>query len=356
LSIKKLTSESEPANVNKRVLIPNDMLAPPTLPADAELCELTGASMGTTWSVRLMRPSQLPAQQLQDGIARQLALVIDQMSPWESDSSISQFNRAQAASWHELPQEFFQVLDYALYIAQQSGGAYDPSIGKLVNLWGFGPLPKPTVAPGAGEIAQAKQVSGWRQLQVDRLMRRVRQPGGMSLDLSSIAKGFAVDLVARFLQEQGVTAYLVEVGGELRGQGCKSDQQPWWVELEHPARTLPQQSIPQQTTVQQTILALHGLSVATSGDYRQQWEHQGKRYSHTIDPRDGQPLQHSLASVTVLHPECMKADALATAMLVMGLPAGLAYAEQLGLPCRFISRSATGFSETMSTAMQAMLA
>jgi thiamine biosynthesis lipoprotein len=165
-----------------------------------------------------------------------------------------------------------------------------------------------------------------------------------------------VDLVARFLQEQGVTAYLVEVGGELRGEGCKSDQQPWWVELEHPAQTLPQQTTVQQNTPLQTILALHGLSVATSGDYRQQWEHEGKRYSHTIDPRDGHPLQHSLASVTVLHPECMKADALATAMLVMGLPAGLAYAEQLGLPCRFISRSATGFSETMSTAMQAMLA
>jgi thiamine biosynthesis lipoprotein len=342
--------------VNKRVLIPNEMVAPPELPAGVELCELKGASMGTTWSVRLMRPPQLSAQQLQDGIARQLALVIDQMSPWESDSSISQFNRAQAASWHELPQEFFQVLDYALYIAQQSGGAYDPSIGKLVNLWGFGPLPKPTVAPGASEVAQAKQVSGWRQLQVDRLARRVRQPGGMSLDLSSIAKGFAVDLVARFLQEQGVTAYLVEVGGELRGEGCKSDQQPWWVELEHPAQTLPQQTTVQQNTPLQTILALHGLSVATSGDYRQQWEHEGKRYSHTIDPRDGHPLQHSLASVTVLHPECMKADALATAMLVMGLPAGLAYAERLGLPCRFISRSATGFSETISTAMQAMLA
>lgn len=335
----------------KRLLIPTDLKPPPALPADAQLLQLHGSSMGTHWSVKLICAATVQQANLQLGIERQLAQVVAQMSHWEKNSSLSKFNRAPAGSWHVLAPEFFQVLDYALYLAQQSGGAYDPSVGKLVDLWGFGPLARPLSLPDASAIQQAMQAGGWRRLQVDRILRRVRQPGGLHLDLSSIAKGYAVDQVARWLQSQGLVSYLVEVGGELRGYGCKPDQQAWWVELEHPA-TINGVVAANDSAM---MVALHGMAVATSGDYRQQWQLDGSLYSHTIDPRNGYPLSHKLSAVTVLHPECMVADALATALLVMGLKQGLAYAEEWRLACRFISKTKDGYRESLSQAMRAML-
>ena len=159
--------------------------------------------------------------------------------------------------------------------------------------------------------------------------------------------------VARWLQSQGVVSYLIEVGGELRGYGIKQDQQPWWVELEHPATLAAQGSAAANDS--STILALHGWSIATSGDYRQQIQLGDRNFSHSIDPRSGYPLTHSLASVTVLHAECMVADALATALMVMGLKQGMAYAEEWRLACRFISKTKDGYRESMSPAMRLML-
>lgn len=356
------------AKTAHRVLLPANMPAPAPLPAAAVATRLCGRSMGTSWSVNLLHPPQLSAAVLQAGIEQQLDLVVAQMSHWEADSALSRFNRAAAGSWHRLAPEFFKVLDYALYIAQQSRGAYDPAIGHLVNVWGFGPHRAAQaicpVMPIAAALQQARLAGGWQQLRLERATRRVRQPGGLALDLSSIAKGFSVDLVATYLADCGVTSYLVEVGGELRGLGCKADLNPWWVELEHPRSAHYQGG--------KTIVALHGLAVATSGDYRRYFEQDGQRYAHTIDPRNGYPLQHNLASVTVLHAECMVADALATAILVMGLEAGLAYAEQLHLPCLLMSRDKSDdavhgdsgninknmnehISEHMSSALRAML-
>ncbi|MFZ6748662.1 FAD:protein FMN transferase [Undibacterium sp. Ren11W] len=338
---------------SKRVLIPTSLETPPELPADAQLRQLQGATMGTHWTVKLMVSGSISPAYLQLGIERQLAQVVAQMSHWESHSNLCKFNHAAAGTWHVLPAEFFQVLDYALYLAQQTAGAYDPSIGKLVDLWGFGPKSKPQTMPNANAIAAAMQDAGWQRVQVDRLLRRVRQPGGLSLDLSSIAKGYAVDQVARWLQSQGVVSYLIEVGGELRGYGIKQDQQPWWVELEHPATQAAQGSAAANDS--STILALHGWAIATSGDYRQQIQLGDRNFSHSIDPRSGYPLTHSVASVTVLHAECMVADALATALMVMGLKQGMAYAEEWRLACRFISKTKDGYRESMSQAMRLML-
>lgn len=337
-------------NTPHRVLIPVTMLAPKALPGDAQLAQLSGATMGTRWHVKLMHPSHLSQDELQAGIQQALDLVVTQMSHWEADSALSRFNAAPADSWHTLPAELFKVLDYALFIAQQSAGAFDPGIGRLVNLWGFGPEQKPLAQPAAETIRQALQAGDWQQLQVERAQQRAYQPGGVHLDFSGIAKGFGVDQVARYLEAQGIHSYLVEVGGELRGLGCKPDGSPWWTKLEHPDTEY----------TDHTIVALHGLAVATSGDYRRYVEQDGQRYSHTIDPRTGSPVVHSLASVTVLHADCMAADAHATAIMVLGPQRGLAYAEQWQLPCLLISRSNSnhdtpGFSETMSSAMQAML-
>lgn len=310
--------------------------------------------MGTTWSVKLVRPSHLSLQQLRAGIQRQLDIVVEQMSTWLETSNLSRFNRAAAGSWHALPVEFFKVLDYALYIAQQSNGAYDPSVGSLVNLWGFGPDGKHDQAPAPAVIAETLAVKGWKEVRLDRLERRALQPGGVYIDLSSIAKGFGVDQVADYLQAQGVPSYLVEVGGELRGYGCKPDHDPWWVALEQPL-PLGMAGPTSSALPQQNLVALHEMSIATSGDYRRFFEQGGTRYSHTIDPRTGYPVQHAPASVTVLHSSCMIADALSTALTVLGVQEGMEYARSQNIAAHFIRRTAQGFEECMSPAFEAML-
>lgn len=282
------------------------------------------------------------------GIQGTLDEIVSEMSTWEEHSLISKYNRSDAGCWHDLPPGFFKVLDYALFVAEQTDGAYDPSVGLLSNCWGFGPAGKISAIPDAELIEKAIRHTGWQNIQLDRSAHRVLQSGGVSLDLSSIAKGFGVDQMARYLQSCGVNSYLVELGGELRGQGVKTDHQPWWVELMADLHASKEQAISR-------VIALHGLSVATSGDYLRYFTAQGKRYSHTIDPRTGYPVQHGLCSVTVLHPECMIADALATAMTVMGLEQGMAYANRLHVAALFVARGKDSVGEHMSAAFSAML-
>lgn len=345
-----------------RVLIPLELLAIPAADASStgQIHSLQGETMGTTWTVKLVASPACDLASLRDAIQQELDRVVSQMSTWSSDSDLSRFNRAPAGSWHELPDEFFTVLACARAVAEASAGAYDPTVGPLVNLWGFGPHADSTDSsrsspPSAEAIARARARSGWTRLELDAARRRARQPGDLYVDLSSIAKGFGVDRVARRLQAEGVQSYLVEVGGELRGYGVKPDEQPWWVSLEHPAAGHPTANL---------IVALHGLSVATSGDYRRHFEDDGVRYSHTIDPRTGAPVAHRLASVTVLHADCMMADAQSTALTVLGVEEGYDYACRHGLAALFITRATdiTGaaaprdvYEERMTPAFAAML-
>ena len=310
------------------------------------LCNLRGLTMGTSWQVQCYVNTRQSDECLQAGIQAQLDEVVAQMSPWEEDADITRFNRAPAHSWHVLPPEFFKVLQHSLFVAEQTGGAYDPNIGQLANLWGFGPAGKISIAPDEIAIQAALQSGNWQQIQIDKDHHSVRQNGHIQLDLCSTAKGFGVDQVARYLQQMDIESYLVEVGGELRGLGCKPDGQPWWVTLEDIAEQV------QETT---HVVALHGLSIATSGDTNRYFMHEGKRYSHTIDPRTGYPVEHGVAAVTVLHAECMIADALATAMTVMGLEAGMQYAKQQHAAARFVVREENGFRTYMSPAFLAMM-
>jgi thiamine biosynthesis lipoprotein len=182
-------------------------------------------------------------------------------------------------------------------------------------------------------------------VELDRAGRRLLQPGGAVLDLSSIAKGYAVDRLARCLERRGLHHYLVEVGGELRGAGVKPDGHPWWVEIE---------GVPDAGGAQ-AIVALHGLSIATSGDYRQYFTQNRRRVSHTLDPRTGWPIAHDVASVTVLAPTCMAADALSTVLTVLGPVAGLAFAERRALAARFLVRRAGALEEIHTPAWKALL-
>ena len=340
----------------RRVLLPLQ-LDDRTPPPGAAVRELHGLSMGTSWSVRLVDsvlPGRAGSADLQQGLQQQLDLVVAQMSHWQPESDLSRFNRAAPGSWQQLPAAFGEVLGFALQVSQLSGGAYDPCAGALVNAWGFGPwncYDQPGFrAPDAATVRQLLSQRG--HVEFDISTRRVRQPGGVQLDLSSVAKGYAVDRLARYLDSQGIAHYLVEVGGELRGAGSKPEGQPWWVMLEQIEGA---DSADHAQHPPEMLLALHGLSVATSGDYRRFFEDGTVRFSHTIDPRSGMPIANQLASVTVVHEQCMAADAWSTALTVLGVKAGMALAEEQGLAARFLQRDGHGYHETLSGHMLAML-
>lgn len=307
------------------------------------LHRLQGRTMGTGWSVALWGGARSPVD-LHRAIEQALALVVAQMSHWQADSVLGRYNRAAAGSWHELPPDFGHVMAAALALAAETGGAYDPTLGPLMGLWGFGPEAgvgaAGRVPPSADTLAAARARVGWQRLRFEPhspgRAARLLQPGGTALDLSSIAKGHAVDLVLARLREAGVRGALVEVGGELAGHGGRPDGRPWRVAVKQPGREGSSAA----------VLALDGGAVATSGDdfqHHAAGEGEGMRFSHTIDPRTGRPVPPRLASVTVAHPSCLQADALATALTVLGADAGPAWARQRGLAALFIARGADGF-------------
>jgi FAD:protein FMN transferase len=292
------------------------------------------------------------APDLHAGLQAQLDDVVAQMSHWDPASSLGRFNRAPAGTWHVLPPAFFQVLAYALDVWRDTGGACDPCAGALVNLWGFGPVNRydePGFTAPSREAVQAALPAA--RVRLDPVSRSALQPGGVQLDLSAVAKGHAVDCLARWLEGQGIRDYLVEVGGELRGAGVKPDGQPWWVALEEVDGTTGG-TIGGGGAI---VAALHGLAVATSGDYRRFFLHDGQRHPHTIDPRSGMPIANGLASVTVIAASCMACDAWSTALTVLGPAQGLALAERRGIAARFVERTAGGLVEHLSSHMRAML-
>ena len=316
----------------------------------ATLHTLGGEAMGTTWSVRLANPGFLPLEDARAAIERALALVVRQMSNWEADSDVSRFNRAEAGTWYALPPEFFAVLRCALGWAQGSGGAWDPTVGPLVDLWGFGPRADPLAdraarVPAAEALARARARVGHGRIALRPAERLALQPGGAHVDLSGIAKGYSVDLVVDALRALGLSDFLVEVGGELRACGQRPDGQPWRVAV---ASTAQPEAAPR-------ALALRDMAIATSGDHWHAFDQGGRRYSHTIDPRTGEPVAHGLTSVTVLHAECMQADALATVLTVLGPRDGLAFAEARGLAALLCERTPAGPAALMTPAFAALV-
>lgn len=289
--------------------------------------------MGTHWRVRvaMSRTADVPA--LEHALVAKLDELVAEMSHWQPNSLLSRFNRAAAGTWHYLPPQFAHVITHALMVAADTGGAFDPAIGALVNLWGFGP-PGFVDPPSLDALASASARSGWRHLRFDPAARRLYQPGGLLLDLSGIAKGYAVDALATVLRPFS-RHFLVEVGGELVGSGTRPDGEPWWVDLETPASLEPLR------------LALHECAVATSGDY--------VRGNHTIDPATTRPKQPDVASVSVIHSSAMLADAWASALIVLGTERGLHLAEERALPARFIVYTPAGIAERLTTALAAML-
>ena len=292
----------------------------------ASLQQLGGQTMGTTWSLRFDNPRMLPLEHVRETVEAALGLVIAQMSHWEPTSDISRFNRAPAGSRHVLPKEFAEVTACAIHWARASAGAIDPTVGPLVACWGFGPDAEESGLPAPETLAAVRARTGWQQLAFDEAGGSLLQAGGITLDLSGIAKGFAVDHGVEALRRLGLTGLLFEIGGELRGIGRRPDGQPWQVQVDG------------ESAATQRI-ALADMAIATSGDRWHRRAHEGRSWSHTIDPRNGEPVSHSLASVTVLHAQCMQADALATVLTVLGPDEGLAFAERHDIAALFVSHA-----------------
>ncbi|MFD2301887.1 FAD:protein FMN transferase [Roseibacillus ishigakijimensis] len=323
-------------------MIPRD-LDPGFLAARAgdpgSLSVLEGETMGTYWKLHFLRPPGCARRQVLQWVEADFALVVRQMSHYAADSELTLFNQAPAGEWRPLSPEFFHVLREALAFAAETEGRYDPSVGQLVRRCGFGPdlflAERETSSPG------------WSAIELDETGQRARHQGACCLDLSSIAKGYALDRVGGHLEREGIFNYLLEVGGEFRGSGIKPGGLPWWVDLD-PLSGGPSGLPP-------TRVALCGLSLATSGTAVQSRKEGGKRQHHLIDPLRGESAHSSLRAVSVLAPTCLAADAWATALFVLGPEEGLAKARERALAATFVACEGEGYREFASPAFEDLL-
>jgi thiamine biosynthesis lipoprotein len=307
--------------------------------------ELAGATMGTTWSLKVSLPEGSPpawVDAIGDTVQTRLDRIESLMSTWDSTTELARFNRSPSTSPTPLSPETIAVLAIAAEIGERSGGALDVTVGPLVAAWGFGPdgTDEPT-RPSQAVLDSLSPRTG-----LDRI--RVDVPGGTAtklepgvvVDLSAVAKGYALDVGAEGVLRMGATDFALEVGGEARGQGSRPDGNPWRVAVEAPT--------PRARTVFR-VLELRDEAIATSGDYRHFFEIEGVRYGHILDPRSGNPVQWQGYSVSVLHPEAARADAWATALSVLGPDEGLGLAESLGLTALFVVRVEDGRYEARHT-------
>ncbi len=296
---------------------------------------LTGATMGTQYNVKYLVSHAISSEKLQTEIDDLLILINKQMSTYDPSSELSRFNQSRSEDPFPLSQGTLDVMHEAVRIGQLSDGILDVTVGPLVNLWGFGPNARPVKVPSVELIKSTQSRIGLDKLLLLSGAAQKLDPE-LYVDLSTIAKGYGVDEVADLLESHDITNYLVEIGGEMRISGHKENQQPWRVAVEKPVTS--------ERAVQR-ILTIGNNAIATSGDYRNFYEENGVRYSHLINPKTGYPIQHNLVAVTVVHPSCMIADGLATAINVMGVEKGLEFASNLNIAALLISSENGEFKE-----------
>lgn len=311
---------------------------------------IRGNTMGTTFTVKIADEylkAGVDNQTLDSAINKLLEEVNRQMSTYLPDSEISTFNQSSQSDWFGISDDFAKVLQQSLLISEMSGGAFDITVGALVDLWGFGPGQKPPTLPADEVIDRLKARIGYQKISVRLAPPAAKKTNpDIHCDLSAIAKGFGVDKVAEYLQTMGVSNYMVEIGGEVRTKGFNASGQTWRIGVESP----------DTPSGIEKVLAIRDRAMATSGDYFNYFEVDGVRYSHTIDPRTGRPITHKLASVTVIHSSCTLADGLATAINVLGPEAGYEFAQQRELAIYMIVREGDGFGEKMTPQFEKFLA
>lgn len=297
---------------------------------------IDGYTMGSTWSVRFVGDRAVDVAPVRAALEAELAELNRQLSGYQPATALSIFNRSPIGEWQALPEHLATVLSFGKRLHELSGGGFDMTLRPLVNLWGFGAAEPRTTPPSDAEIAAVLANFGSRYLEAAPDGGRWRRTADVSVDVDATAPGYAADILSSWLVANGYPAHLVEVGGELRAEGLRPDGSAWRVGIERP--------VAERGFVEQ-VIAVSGIGVATSGDYRAFFERDGKRYSHTLDPVTGRPVEHALASVTVLAPTGMEADGYATAIMVMGPEQGMAFAESTGLAVYMLVREADGFRE-----------
>lgn len=294
--------------------------------------------MGTSYHITVVQlPQNYSAASLQAEIDQLLINVNQEMSTYIPSSTISSFNESSSTEWYSVSDEFINVLQAAKTLNQQSSGLYDITVSPLIDLWGFGAASNTEDSvPNDAEIEKALALTGQQHLTLQSQPPAIKKTlPALSINLSSIAKGYGVDVVAEHLNTLGVKDYLVEIGGELRASGVSPRSDSWKIAIEKPL--VNTQSV-------ERIIPVNQIAVATSGDYRNYFVNNGTRYSHTLDSTTGRPITHALASVTVLHEQTMLADGWATALMALGEERGYPLAQDLGLAAYFIYKTDAGFA------------
>ena len=313
---------------------------------------LSGPAMGTTWTVSIVGPEGgMPSERsraIDAGIRDELVRINQLMSTWDPESELSRFNRSASTEPFPVAPETFDVFEWSRRLYEETGGALDPTIAPLIDAWGFG-VDRDVTTPDDETVARLKATTGMTLVELDpgRAWVRKLRPE-VRVDFSAIAPGYAADRIAARLEEQGLTDFLIDVSGELVARGHNESGQPWQVGVERPQR---------QGRRATRVVPLTDMAIATSGDYRNFREVDGQRFTHVLDPRTGRPVNHALASVTVVDELGVRADALSTALMAMGPDEAMAFATARDLPALFLIRLPDGsFEERMSPAFERSLA
>lgn len=301
-----------------------------------------GPTMGSTYSIKYVRRAGLPAAaDVRVEVEKILADIDRQLSTYRSDSDIERFNDLPANRCQKMPASILKLIRVGEQLSEQSEGSYDLTVEPLLNLWGFGPQGREEKVPAEQALAQARQRVGYQHLRIEG--DQLCKDAAVEVDFNSIAAGYAVDTIAARLEALGIHDYLAEATGELKAAGKKLDGSPWRIALEEPR---------DDQQVAERVVAVDGFGLSTSGDYRNYFEQDGRRYSHTFDARTGAPVSHSLASVTVIHPSALMADGLSTLLLILGPERGWDYAEKHDIGAFFVIRADTGFVTRTSHAFE----
>ncbi|TWT57924.1 Thiamine biosynthesis lipoprotein ApbE precursor [Thalassoglobus neptunius] len=314
----------------------------------AEVVEIVGETMGTTYSIKWVVESALQTdgpdlELIREQVDHRLNEILAMMSTYDPESELSRFNAQTSTDWFPVSAETAEVVEAALEIFRVSGGAFDPTVGRLVRMWRFGKDPAADGIPSDEEIQAAMESVGGEHISVRMNPPAIKKSlPDVELDLSAIAKGYGVDAIVALLNEQQIENCLVEIGGEVRTSGRKEGQ-PWRLGVERPNSDSRQL---------QATVALENQALATSGNYRNYFEYDGKRYSHTIDPRTGSPVTHDLSSVSVIADNCMFADAWATTLMVLGPEEGMRLADQEGIAAYLITDDENGIEKLATTASE----
>ena len=310
-----------------------------------ETVRFSGLTMGTTWSVVMLPSSDgTDPSALKQQLQKRLDQINSLMSTYDPTSELSRFNNQASIEWFAISEETARVIDLSLEISRLTGGAFDVSVGPLVELWGFGVTERSEKIPTEEQVSASLAMVGYANLQLrHNPVALKKQIPELRIDLSAIAKGYAVDALAEILRQQGINHYLVEVGGELQISGHRSDGATWLIAIEKPLDNVREVA---------TTFPLTDIALATSGNYRNFYLEDGQRYAHTLDPVSGRPTRHRLASVTVLDQSCARADALATALMVMGEEQGRKFCEQNRIAAYFLVHDKEDLEVYASSAFQ----